>query len=724
MGSQQAFRVKLLVQLVLGSLLSIGAEAALAQDPIDLGTVQSSASGASTSDAEAAKQASAPYQAPTQGSLVASQPQSIIGEQYIRENAAASANYSDIASIAPSVSDIEPNGPGLMESQGLSMRGFQNGQYNVTFDGIPWGDSNDFTQHSTSYFMSQDVGSVVVDRGPGSASTIGDATFGGTIATTSKAPLAESAITPYATLGSFNTHLEGLQVDTGILQNYGDASLFVDYRQLDSDGYLDYSAQKRQNFFAKLVRPVGDNTLLTLVAMYNKLHQNVSLGSTQAQIQQYGPTHALNADPTSQAYYGYNYDDISSDFEYIGLNSQQGIWRIDNKLYTYAYDHHGFNGMDPNGETPNGTSYGANNVPGQKMTMVYRSIGDVLRLTRPTGPGDLKFGMWYDHQSNTRSEWTVDYTLGGAIDYGAGGYDRLMDDSLETFQPYVEYDWKATDALTVTPGVKYVSFRRSLDATVNQKTGTPLSYSKTWTKALPSLGLHYAFQPNWTGYLQWAKGFLAPNLNTFYTVDPSASSVEPETTTNTQLGTTWKSERLTLSGDVYYIDFDNLVQKRTVAGNTVFFNEGGVVYKGVEGEGTYYVGSGFSLYGNLSFNSAKDKGSDQWVPNAPDRTAAAGVIYNQGPYYASLIAKNVGSRYGDTGETYHLSSYTVANLAASYTIRHGTGWYKNAKFGFQVNNLFDKTDIYALAGYTGGANTPLYWTIPGRSYMFTASVSM
>ena len=42
----------------------------------------------------------------------------------------------------------------------------------------------------------------------------------------------------------------------------------------------------------------------------------------------------------------------------------------------------------------------------------------------------------------------------------------------------------------------------------------------------------------------------------------------------------------------------------------------------------------------------------------------------------------------------------------------------------QVNNLFDKTDIYALAGYTGGANTPLYWTIPGRSYMFTASVSM
>ena len=92
--------------------------------------------------------------------------------------------------IAPSVWSVDPNGPGMMESQsgGPYLRGFANGQYNVTFDGIPWGDSNDFTQHSTSYFMPQDTGSIVVDRGPGDASNIGNATFGGTMAVVVERP--------------------------------------------------------------------------------------------------------------------------------------------------------------------------------------------------------------------------------------------------------------------------------------------------------------------------------------------------------------------------------------------------------------------------------------------------------------------------------------------------------------------------------------------------------
>ena len=121
-----------------------------------------------------------PQSAPSQGSLVATQPQSIVGADFIRNNDAPAANYTDIIKFTPSVWTVDPNGPGLMENLGTSIRGFQDGQFNLTLDGIPWGDSNDFTHHSTSYFMSQDLGNVVVDRGPGNAATIGDATFGGT----------------------------------------------------------------------------------------------------------------------------------------------------------------------------------------------------------------------------------------------------------------------------------------------------------------------------------------------------------------------------------------------------------------------------------------------------------------------------------------------------------------------------------------------------------------
>ena len=81
------------------------------------------------------------------------QPTSVISEDFIAKNLPPSGNYDEAIKFSPSVFDTAPNGPGLAESQNISIRGFQDGQFNVTFDGIPWGDSNDFTHHTTSYFM-------------------------------------------------------------------------------------------------------------------------------------------------------------------------------------------------------------------------------------------------------------------------------------------------------------------------------------------------------------------------------------------------------------------------------------------------------------------------------------------------------------------------------------------------------------------------------------------
>lgn len=697
-----------------------------ADSPVDLGTVQST-SGSGAASTEAAKQKTAAYQAPTKASLKAKQPQSVIDQHYIEHNAAPTANYTDIVAIAPSVSDVAPNGPGGMESQGLSMRGFQDGQYNVTFDDIPFGDSNDFTHHSTNYFMPQDTRKIVVDRGPGSASTIGDATFGGTIAVSSRNPADAAEINPYASYGSNASRLLGLRYDTGILNELNGTKAYFNYKNSATNGALTFAHQKRQNMVIKSETPIGDNTVLTLFGMYNKIDQNVPVGATKAQIAEFGSNYGLNNDPTSQAYYGYNRDKITTDIEYIGIKSLLGNWEVDNKLYTYAYHHDGYNGLDPNGETPNGTIYGANNVPGQRMSMNYRSFGDIFRTARNIGPGKFKAGIWLDRQNNSRTQYEIDDTLGGAYNATSmlAATDRDMTDTLTKIQPYVEYDWKPTAQLTITPGIKYAYFRRTINALVNQGTGLPLDYAQSWSKALPNLSVHYAIEKNWTVYGQWAKGFLAPNLNTFYTVNPALNQVAPEETTNIQLGTVWQNKALTLSADVYHIDFNNKIEKRKIGSDTIYYNAGGAIYKGVEGEATYYVGNGFSLYGNGSINSAKDKLTGQWLPNAPDKTFAAGVIYNQGPYYASLLAKHVGKRYGDLAAGIpieELSPYTVANLSTSYSFKAASGPMHNAKVSFQVNNLFNKTDIFGLAGYTAQNGTSLYWTLPGRSYQLSLSV--
>lgn len=725
------FKKKMLAQLVIGSLLATGINAAFAENATDLGTVQSTATDSTAQDKE-----SASYQAPTQGSLLSTQPQSIISQHFIQENAAAGANYSDIVNIAPSVFSVDPNGPGLMETQSLTMRGFQDGQFNVTFDGIPWGDSNDFTHHSTSYFMQQDVGNIVIDRGPGDASNIGNATFGGTIAVQSKDPNQKSNTNVYGSFGSFNTLLVGAELDTGAMKDSGDAHAFLDYKNLTSDGYLTNAGLKRENLMFKYERPLTDNTVLTFVAMENKLHQNVSLGATLQTMQTYGKNFGLNMDPTSQANAAYNYDDINADFEYVDLKTMQGDWSIDNKLYTYAYYHNGFNGSDPGLGTPNGTQYGTPgaNVPGQMMTMNYRSIGDLFRASDAIGKDKLDFGLWIDHQTNNRWQKEVDFTLGGAIQTNSGvnGIDRDMSDTLTSIQPYVQYEWKAMDALTVTPGVKYVSFRRTIDAAVNQgaNNNAPLSTSQTWTKALPLLSARYEIKSNWSAYAQYAQGLLAPNINAFYPKynGPTVpSTLEAAQTTNYQLGTTWNGKSLTLSGDVYEVDFTNQSVPTPCGIYTCYNNSGGVKYNGIEGEATYVIGSGVSLYGNYAINNyTLSDSTASPLQNVPKNTATAGVIYSQGPAYASLIAKEVGARSSGVDANSNpisFGAYTITNFASSYTFNKSEGLGKNTKIGFQVNNLFNYNDIYASFANDGNGN-PMYYVVPTRSYMVSLSVDM
>lgn len=729
MYSRLTYPKKILAHLMLGGFFAGGGQAALAQDTIDLGTVQGSAG-----DTAPVQQDSASYQAPTQGSLIETQPTSILNRHYIQENASAGSNYTDIVNIAPSVYSVDPNGPGMMETQSLSIRGFQDGQFNLTLDGIPWGDSNDFTHHSSSYFMAQDIGSITVDRGPGDASNIGNATFGGSIAVQSKDPMSTTMFTPYASFGSFNSRLLGAEYDSGVMRHYGDASAFIDYRNFSTDGYLTNARQNRDNLFFKYIKPISDNTVLTFVSMQNTLHQNVPLGATLANIARYGKNYGLSSDPNSQNYYGYNYDDIRGDFEYIDLNSQQGGWKLNNKLYTYAYYHNGFNGSDPGGALPNGTTYGATNVPGQKMNMNYRSYGDLLRISKAMGPGDLDFGAWVDYQYNGRMQLETDASLSGAINPAGGGIngvDRFMHDTLTTIQPYLQYGWKLTDAFTITPGVKYASFKRTIDATVNQgSTGAPLSASQTWSKALPALVARYAIRPNWSAYAQYAEGFLAPNINTFYpakgTQSTLPSQLHPAQTKNYQLGTTWQSKGLTVAADAYKVDFTNQATPTPCGIFTCYVNSGGVKYNGVEGEATYYIGAGFNVYGNYAVNNYKMSTAGGQLQNVPKNTAAAGLIYNQGPAYAALIAKEVGRRYSGVdanGNLIRFSSYTVANFNASYTFQNLGDWAKNAKIGFQINNLFNKNDLFASFANDANGN-PMFYVIPERSYELSLSLGV
>ena len=91
--------------------------------------------------------------APSQGSLDSRRPVSLISPQFIQNFMSPVGDYSDIVQMSPGTFSVSANGPGLGDTK-IFFRGFKDGFYNMTFDGIPFNDTNDPTHHSWVFFPS------------------------------------------------------------------------------------------------------------------------------------------------------------------------------------------------------------------------------------------------------------------------------------------------------------------------------------------------------------------------------------------------------------------------------------------------------------------------------------------------------------------------------------------------------------------------------------------
>lgn len=730
---KQFTRKLMSVQVVLAVTLMV-AQHAQAQS---MTKTESSVESDSALDAEAIKSrvvisgSSVGNRAPVQSSLKATQPQSIITATFIEQSVTDLADFNAVARIAPSVgSGVSANGPGLAESK-VTLRGFQDGEYNMTYDGIPFGDTNNPTHHSTSYFPARIIGGMVIERGPGNASNLGQATFGGSINLFSKELSSDFNFTPYSTFGSWNTRMYGAQIDSGMLSNFGNAQMMFNASRLTSDGYLTYSSVTEDNYQFKFQRNLGRDTVLTVFSTYNKINSYVpdKGGVTLSQVAQFGKNYALNNDPASQNYYGYNFNYKTTDFDYIRLQSKLAGWNIDNTLYTYSYNNDTYSGQDASGATANGTKAGAagnKNVPGYNKLNAYRVNGDIFKATNQFEAGLLRAGVWLESSNTNRHTYDLDWTLGVPNPKESSApksvsYEQRS--SWKQYQPFVEFEWNAAPDLTITPGIKYLHFKREIDAPVNQGTRIATTAEQTYTSTLPFLTANYSVNKEWSAYAQIAKGFLVPDLSMFYVNNPNLSTPKPQTSTNYQLGTVHQSRNLTLDADIYYIDFDNKIASTGSGNDLVYYNQGGVVYKGIEAAATYYIGSGFSVHANASVNSAKAKDTGLQVAKAPESTSALGLLYKANGLYGSLIAKNVGTQYAKDGEpaAYKIPSYMTTDLTIGYRWKAVGSLVKNVKTQLGINNLFDKQDVTSVSASSKGVAFDQYTFQPARSWSLSVS---
>lgn len=713
------------------------------QDKVDLGTIGSQTGAGQIVEITAGKNSVAAV-APTQANLTATQPESIISRAFIERSVAPTGNFNTIAGIAPGAStQPSPNGPGAADTKTV-LRGFQDSQYNVTWDGIPFGDTNDPTHHSTAYFPAAVIGGVAVERGPGNASNLGQATYGGSINLYSKTPAKTALTEVYFSHGSWNTNLYGIAFESGKMGG-NDATLQLNVQEIKSDGYLTRNSMDGANFVAKYQQKLGGNTRLTLFATYNDIKTGLpdsTSGATLAQAAKFGKNYSLNDDPSSQGYYGYNTVHKKTDMEYLRLQSDWGNgFQTDNNLYSYYYDNATIAGFDASGYLGHGiiaagAGTNASSYSGAKVTAGgilgydklnhYRVTGDIFKATQQFSAGLLRAGIWFERSDTRRHQFGLDVSTMTYLDpsFSAKGTKFNQNSSWNQYQPFVEFEWEALENTTITPGFKYMHFTRSVDAIKNQGSSVPANFSETFKASLPFLTINRSLGKDDAIYAQYAKGMQTPILGTALQVVTPANAPEPQTTTNYQLGYVHKSEQFIFAADIYNIDFNNQIGSSVVAGQTVFFNQGGTVYKGIELEGTWLIGGGLSLYANHSDNSAKFKSGNTagsgTIAKAPKSTSALGVLFNQGPWNASLIYKLIGEQYAVNNEptVYKIDGYGNADLNVAYTFGGIGGMLKNLKVQLSAYNV---TNSQKVTSISTGANATLdqfVWQAP-RSYMLS-----
>ncbi len=697
--------------------------------------------------------------APSTAPLTAREPTSIITRTFIENAVPDTGDYNEIVMFAPGVTAApSSNGPGLGESE-PTLRGFQDGQYNVTFDAVPFADTNDPTHHSTAYFPASTLGAVQIDRGPGDAGNLGQATYGGSINLFSRTLTDDPYLQQKATYGSWDTSNFVTTLQTGKISQLHDTRIAAGFQELDSSGALTFNHVHEYNQFLKIETPIDSHLTFTAFATHNSGEDNEpdNAGVTMAQADKFGKNFSLTNDKSSPTYYGYNTVSKETDLEYLKLKGNYNLgFSFEDSVYTYAYRNDTLSATDTTqdaAEVAAGTfekdgvgskvgPKGNLDVLGYDKLNEYRVFGNILRLNEELGSMlDIRSGLWYETAVTNRHRFDLDRTLdepnpiekAPAIGPAPPANIQFLERSKWIhYEPFLDVDIKPIEGLTITPGVKYFNLDRKVDSPVNSKTRVEdTASSETFQRTLAFASANYLITHNWSTYFQYAQGFLAPPLSIFYVLAPGATALKPQTSTNYQLGTVFNTNKLTFDADYYYIELTNAIVKvGGSAGNPVEANDPGTsIYKGIEGEANYALYPGFAVFANGSTNSAEDSTHKQ-VAQAPTWVAAIGGIYSYDKVSVALLNKFIGPQWAVAGEptNYKINPYNTTNLILGYD-------FGRIKAQVGIYDLFDNTNITAItqndgvAVFSGSGASPLnnhdqYFFQPGRSVQFTLRATL
>ncbi|WP_341796106.1 MULTISPECIES: TonB-dependent receptor [unclassified Pseudomonas] len=595
--------------------------------------------------------------------------------------------------------DLQISSRGYGARSAFGVRGIK-----LLSDGIPASTPDGQGQAAT---LNLDVADrIEVLRGP--AATLYGSNAGGVIQMFTRDGQGPARVGAETTFGSDGFNKNHLSAEGG-----NDTAGFVlDASRLDTDGYRDHSAARRDQTFAKVNFKPDEDSRMALI--YSSLEQN----NTQDPLGQ--TWDAYKHDPRSTAAVAETYNTRKSiDHQQLGMNYERYFGDAMLQFNLYA----GRRSVVQYLSIPR--TVASNSQRGGGVVDFDREFhGGTLRWIQPVAdvPGNLTFTVGADYDQSKDDRRGYQNFSGDQLGV-KGELRRDEKDTATSLDPYLQAHWEIGN-WTSELGLRYSTMEMRVDD--HYLANGDSSGSKKYQQATPSLSVMYAVTPDLRGYVSVGKGFETPTQAEMAYAPGLAESfnfgLKPATSMQYEMGVKYRlGERTRLNAAVYEIHTDDeIVVASATDGRTSYRNAGRTVRRGFEASLQSDLSEQWQT--TLVYTRTDARYADDISQTIESGNRLPGVPLNN--LYGELVWKPVSSISMGVEGQYRSKVYVDdsnnARAAPAYAVfnwrtrfeQHVGPWTFHQLL--RLDNLFDRQ--YVGSVIVGDGNGRYYEAAPGRSW--------
>lgn len=328
----------------------------------------------------------------------------------------------------------------------------------------------------------------------------------------------------------------------------------------------------------------------------------------------------------------------------------------------------------------------------------------------------LEFGVRLHAESQSNQMVTSNsYAKSG----GVSGHEENKANSMAMF---AQNRFLITKDFAIIPGVRLESYNQTRSNVMTGKSGSAKNI-----ETVPQVGATWQLIPELQLYSSVYKGFAPAQLATAINEKGVDQQLDPERSTNIELGLRGANSGFTYDAAVFSMNFSNQIVNQSLAAGITKANGGKSLHQGMELALGYVLGAGWSVSGNATyipvakFVGNSSMGSDgKRIPYTPKLTSNFGVNYQKNEFNTLVSLNYLSSQFPDSANTVtpnligtlgEIPSMTTVNWSTNYSIN------KSLKVFGVVNNVFNRRYISSRSPDGIFAGAPLNFQA-GMSYQF------